>query len=98
MADDDETYVPEYESTDVGDYVEAKWRTAVAAARELVESLRDVTPELSGHLPETASHGIDAALGDAERAYSRLHGVGRLVIGSDSYAEFVQLQTKRKIR
>lgn len=82
---------------DVGAFVDARWRAAMASARETMEVLRDVVPELDAHLPEKAGGSFSAALRDAESAYRNLHHAGVLVLGEDEYRLYLEAQTARKI-
>lgn len=85
------------EDPDVASFVDAHWRAAMSTARQTMETLRYLMPELDAHLPEKAGNHIRQALRDAESAYAQLHHAGVLVIGEDAYAAYLQAQTTRRI-
>lgn len=81
----------------VAGFVDANWRAAMSSARQTMETLRLLTPELDAHLPERAVNDVRSALHSAESAYSSLHHAGRLVIGDDAYTSYLEAQTQRRI-
>lgn len=81
----------------VQNYLDTNWREAVRAAREGRESVRKIFPELTEHLPETASMHLRNALGELENATRALHKAGPLVLGQEAYDEFIAAQTRRQI-
>lgn len=85
MDDPDQQRVPE----SLQDVLDASWRSAVESAREGVESLRLISPELVQELPESTCREISSAMGDFERALKSLHGAGKAVIGENVYAAFL---------
>lgn len=82
---------------DVAAFCDIHWRAAMSSGRQMMETLRDLTPELDAHLPEKAVNHIRSALAQAEGAYAQLHHAGVLVIGEDAYLAYIETQTQRKI-
>lgn len=89
--------LPASEDESVQALLDSEWRVAIAAAREAMEHLRVLVPELRAHLPETAYMHLHAALEDSEHAYGRLHQAGPFVLGQDDYDSFLAAQTARRI-
>lgn len=81
----------------VADFLDGRWRAAMASTRESMGNLRDLTPELDAHLPETTAGQIRSALHDIESAYTLLHRAGPLIIGEDEYRSYLEAQTQRQI-
>jgi hypothetical protein len=82
---------------DVQAFLEANWRAAMASARETMERLRNITPELDVHMPETSANYIRSALVDAQDSYRSLHYAGPHVLGEDGYHEYLEAQTSLKL-
>jgi hypothetical protein len=82
---------------DVAAFVDAHWRAAMASARQTMEALRLLTPELDAHLPEKAAVHIRHALREVETAYGDLHHAGGIVLGEDDYNSYLAAQTARRI-
>lgn len=85
------------DDADVAAFCDVHWRAAMSSARQTMETLRDLTPELDAHLPEKAVNHVRSALREAEAAYAQLHHAGVLVIGEDAYLAYIEAQTLRKI-
>jgi hypothetical protein len=85
------------EDGDVASYVDARWRAAMASARQTMETLRELTPELDAHLPDKASTHIRQALREVESAYGGLHAAGQLILGEHDYEAYLAAQTARRI-
>jgi hypothetical protein len=94
---DDIDHQPASEDPNVQAFLDTKWREAIRAAREGMESLRDIIPELFIHLPETAQNHLLLALTDMTDACRELHEAGVEIIGQDAYDKYQQAQTSRKI-
>lgn len=94
---DDLDIEPASPDDEVQNYLDARWRESMRAARDLMESLRTVVPEFKGHLPEVAYNRLNSALGSATAAYGDLHQAGRHVIGEADYDDYLTAQTKRKL-
>jgi hypothetical protein len=82
---------------DVKAFVDAHWRAAMASARQTMETLRELTPELDAHLPEKTAVHIRHALRQVEGAYADLHHAGSSVLGEDEYSSYLAAQTARRI-
>jgi hypothetical protein len=78
-------------------FLDTKWREALRAAREGMEALREIWPEMVSHIPETGSNYVSKALNDLESAYGRLHEAGRHIIGQAGYDSYMEAQTQRRI-
>lgn len=98
MADaDDFNTPPASENSIVQQYLDTNWREAMRAAREGMECLRRIWPELTQHLPETGANHLQQALDRFEAASRALHYAGKHVIGEEAYDEFLEAQTMRQI-
>lgn len=95
---DDLDMPPASDDQVVQQYVDTNWREAVRGTRESMESLRRIYPELTQHLPETASRHIASALDSLQSASRQLHLSGPHVLGQEVYDEFIAAQTERQIR
>lgn len=94
---DDLDIEPASSDDEVQAYLDMRWREAMRAARDLMDSLRAVVPEFKAHLPEVAHNRLNSALSSATNAYGDLHQAGRRVIGDDAYDAYLQAQTRRKL-
>lgn len=93
----DEPLEPASDDPDVMAFLDSKWRAAAAAAREAMESLRDVHPDLASHLPETGASFIAQALEQITSGYKTLHRAGPFVLGQHDYDQFLDAQTRRRV-
>lgn len=81
----------------IQNFLDIQWRAGIAAAREGMEALRRLWPEMVEHVPETGSNHLSRALHSFEDAYRSLHSAGKHVIGSPEYDAYVAAQTERRI-
>lgn len=88
---------PASDDEDVQNFLDSRWRGSMAAARELMDLLRDVMPEFSSHMPEPAANRFRDALISSEHAYGDLHAAGKHIIGSEDYVHYLAAQTARKV-
>lgn len=95
MADMEEP--PASDDEVVQNFLDTNWRESARAGREGLAGVRRIHPELSQHLPETASRHLGNAARDFESALHNLHLAGRHVLGSDAYDQYTEAQTRRQI-
>lgn len=95
--DEDIDAPPASDDEAIQKFLDAQWREALRAAREGMEALRAIYPEMVAHIPETGVNHIDRALNDLESAYGRLHEAGRHIIGQVEYDRYMEAQTQRRL-
>lgn len=88
---------PASDDPNIQNFLSIKWREALRATREGLESIREVYPELTHHLPETAERHLYEAMRGFEKTAGDLHRAGRHVLGEDEYNAYLEAQTQRKI-
>lgn len=88
MAEEEEG--DQYVDSAVSAYMDTNWREAMRAAREGMECIRKIHPELSEHISETGARSLGRALADLEASVSSLHRAGRYIIGATAYDEYLQ--------
>lgn len=98
MADRDLDAPPASGDSAVQNYLDTNWREAVRAAREALECVRKIHPELTQHLPETAADNLRYFLSGQEANIANLHRAGRLILGQEAYDEYIETQTERQIQ
>lgn len=78
-------------------FLETHWREAMRAARDGMEALRRIHPEMMEHLPEGADRSIGSALSQISSSYRDLHAAGPRILGQEEYDEYLRALTRRSI-
>ena len=95
MAGEDLDLPPASDDPDAQSFMEMRWKDAARAAREGMDRMRAIWPELAEHMPETAERACKRALEDFESSYRNLLQAGPHVLGQERYDEYITLQTQR---
>lgn len=96
-ADDDLDIPPASDDDEVQGFLDTQWREAMRAAHECREAIRKIHPELTAHLPETASRQLSLALRDNEETTQHLQYAGRHILGQDEFDAYIDARTRRQI-
>lgn len=97
MAADDLDIPPASDDDVVQGFLDTQWREAMRAAHECREAIRKIYPELTAHLPETASSNLGYALRDNEDVTRHLQLAGRHILGQDEFDAYIDARTRRQI-